>query len=80
MLRLDILSFSGDDKRSFLSDVQIGLECVRDAFHAGRSKKEASYVGFSYSVIAAALEHCDEKATVTAGRRVDIFAWYLYRW
>ena len=70
--RLDVLTFSGDNKRSFLSAVQIGLEYLRDAFLVTKCKKEASYVGSSYGAIAAALELCDEEATETAGDQVDI--------
>ena len=60
---LNVLSFSGDDKRSFFSAVKIGLASLHGVFHQGINRKDAVYVGYSIGVTAAALEYCDEEAT-----------------
>ena len=67
----DVVSYSGDNKRTFFAAVQMGLWCLRDVFHGAKSKQEASYVEFSSDCIAAALEHCDEDATGTAEQDLD---------
>ena len=68
----DILSFSGNNQRSFLSALHIALECLREALHSARSRKEASHAGSSLGVVLAALQHCHEEATDTAGEDVDL--------